>query len=276
MRGTAQPQIRRGEATGDASKGSRWRPGAVLNLALGGAAVIGLLVMASVSATKALRDVNGLPTSSAPLADQGPTPQQVALELLRVGLEPAALACAGCSPQEVAELVAAAQEHLATGYEGLQQAQREYEQAKFERDRLQRLVRAGTASQEQIQQLAAAETTLATKSAARDTARAGLFDAATEGLGSGCVAAIETIRGQDRWSFPTHFKAASREQAGAIALRDALANLRINPEYGLEVDPEAEAIVRAELERPAVATAKAAYDARYAGLKSQWKISLGL
>lgn len=274
MRFTAQPQVRRGQGTDGSKRG--WRPGAVLNLVLGAAALSGVVIMASVSATKAFREVNGLPTSSAPLADQGPTPQQVELELLRIGLEPATLACAGCSQQELAGLVAAAREHLDTRYEGLQQAQREYEQAKFERDRLQRLVRAGTASQEQIQQFAAVETALATKSAALDAARAGLFNAATEGLDSGCVAAIETIRGQDRWRFPTHFKAASREQAGAIALRDALANLRINPEYGLEVDPEAQAIVRAELEKPAVATAKAAYEARYAGLKSQWEISLGL
>src|SRR5690606_25940845 len=117
----------------------------------GAAALSGVVIMASVSATQAFREVNGPPTSSAPLADQGPTPQQVELELLRIGLEPATLACAGCSQQELAGLVAAAREHLDTRYEGLQQAQREYEQAKFERDRLQRLVRAGTASQEQIQ-----------------------------------------------------------------------------------------------------------------------------
>lgn len=252
------------------------RPGAVLNLALGAAALAGVSVMATISATKALREVNGLPTSPAPFMDQGPTPQQIELELLRVGIDPATLACAGCLQADVSTLVSKAQTHLATGYEGLSQAQSDYEQAKFDRDRLKRLVRAGTASQEQIQELAAAETTLATRSAALDTARANLFDAATESLEPGELAAVETIGGQDRWSYPTHFKAASRSHAHSIALRDALANLRINPEYGLEVDPAAQTLVNDELAKPAVATAKAAYDARYADLKSQWETSLGL
>jgi hypothetical protein len=277
MRFTAQPQIRRDRRDEDASGPRRgWRAGAVLNLALGAAALSGIVIMASVSATKALREVNGLTTSPAPLVNMAPTPQQIELELLRVGLNPKTLACAGCIQADVSTLVSKAQAHLATGYEGLSQAQSEYEQAKFERDRLQRVVRAGTASQEQIQQLAAAETTLATKSAALDTARAGLFDAATESLESGCLATVEIIRGQDRWSFPSHFKAASRSHADAIALRNALANIRINPEYGLDVDPAAQTLVEDELEKPAVATAKAAYDARYAGLKSQWETSLGL
>ena len=37
MRFTAQPQIRRGQQSGEPGRGRQWRPGAVLNLALGGA-----------------------------------------------------------------------------------------------------------------------------------------------------------------------------------------------------------------------------------------------
>ena len=256
--------------------GQRSRLGAALHVGLGLAALAGIVSVAAITATRTIREINDLPTSPMPALNQGPTPQQIELELLRVGLDPAALACAGCIAEDVTALVADAKAHLATGYEGLKQAQRDYEQAKFARDKLKRTVRSGTATGAQTSALLDAETELATKSAALEDARDDLFEAATADLGAGERSAINTVRGHDRWRFATWYKVVSREHADSIALRDALANLRINPEYGLEVDPAAQSLVEDELEKPAVANAKAAYEARFEDIKDEWELALGL
>ncbi|MFG0252523.1 MAG: hypothetical protein ACF8NJ_06580 [Phycisphaerales bacterium JB038] len=252
------------------------RRGAILHLAVTLTALGVVTALATISATRTLRELNGeLPTSPVFL-DEGPTPQQVELELMRIGLDPETLACAGCLAQDVTTLVGNAQRYLTAGYDALRAAQVEYENAKFTRDKLSRIVRGGTATQEQIDALAAAETDLASKTAARDAARDALFDAAVDDLDPGELTAINTIKSHGRWRYPTYYKTVVREHADSIALRDALAHVRINPEYSLPVDPAAQQLIDTELAKPAVAGARTARDARIADIKSAWETALGL
>lgn len=194
--------------------------------------------------------------------------------LRRTGIAPASLAAAGVSTGSFAGLLTSADGWFLENVEALVEADAGAALARRERDRLQRLVRSGLASGEDVTALHQAKESLASREAARDAVLDALFNTSTASLSGGQRVALVQIRENSGRTFPVHFLVEPREEATWIQLRDALANERIAPLFEDDPDAGAQSFLAAMRARPAVAQAKANHDAYLATLEASWEASL--
>ena len=162
-------------------------------------------------------------TYVAPLTDN-----ELAVALMRVGLTPEACCAAGLDATQTAKLVDNARDHLNTNIAALRLADEEYMTAKANHDQLKRLVQSGKATDEQITEFQTAAATLATKTTARDSALSSLYAAAVDGLEGAITTKLGNCKDSRHWdACPVQYRVESRSEADWVALRDALANIRI-------------------------------------------------
>lgn len=248
-----------------------FRPGGIANLALGAIALVVFLAVGVASIPKLGGSGGGVPEVSVP-----PTPHEVAVALTRAGLDAASLTAAGLASNQITAMVAEAHEHLLENMDDLRLADEAWASARREADRLEALIRAGGGNGEDVQALAAARATLENESSARDGALAGLFSAATDELGQGPVGLLTTMR-QNReagWDLPVEYLTLTRTQAQWVALRDALANVRISANLGEEPDGECATLVAGASAEGSVASAKTSLDAHLATNAAAWQSAI--
>lgn len=198
----------------------------------------------------------------------------VEVGLRRVGIRPESLAAAGVSSPGLATLLQASDGWFITNASLLTEADALYGAARVARDELQRIVRSGLASDQQVIDLQQAESEFQDAASNRASVLGQLFQAATAELSAQQIAVLSQIRANDSWKFPVHFLVEAREQATWVALRNALANERIAPQFGDEPDPGAQALL-SELEgREAVVQASANVGTYLASLGASWSASL--
>lgn len=214
-------------------------------------------------------DLARLPASAAPppLANG-----ELAAVLTRVGLDAEPLAAAGLDPAQVQGIVARARQHLGDAIVEVRQADRRWAEARRDLDRLEGLVRAGTATPQDLGGRSPAQEALATATAARQSALTAAFAAATDGLDPAALATINAVKASRAagWDLPAQYMASPRSQPEWVALRDALATQRINPEYGQPVPADTERLLLAEHARPATAAAHANLDRNRQTLTHAW------
>jgi hypothetical protein len=204
----------------------------------------------------------------------GPSPGQLAVALRQVGLDPDALAAAGLTAQQTTTLVAAARTHLDEHFPALRQAQQDYAQARAAHDQLKRLVRAGRASRQQREQLDQAATELAQAAAQLEQQRQALSQAATDHLGSAARVAIATIHAHNRWSHPVPYRAAARPEPDWVALRDALAHVRIAEQRSQDPEPEVLQLIAQADAHPDVAAAKTNLENNLQTVTNAWNAAI--
>ena len=161
------------------------------------------------------------------------TNDELAVSLLRVGLSPEACCAAGLDAIQVDTLVDNARDHLDTNIAALRLADEDYITAKANHDQLKRLVQSGKATPEQLTEFQAAATTLATKTSTRESALSSLYAAAIDGLAGTLTTKLGNCQDAIVWAAcPVQYRVESRSEADWVALRDALADIRISNELG--------------------------------------------
>lgn len=208
---------------------------------------------------------------------EDPEPEAIAALLQRAGITPETLAAVGASDEAVTQLVTLAVNHLdAEAFSAITQADEAVKAAKESESSLARRVRGGHGSGDDVNALRAAEQSLV--SAKGD--RADLLDAfglaSRAGLSQGQTATIARIRANSGWDVPTQYRVVARTEPEWVALRDALANVRVSDRLGEESDAECEALIRQCNADPAVAAAKSRLDTRLGQVSTAFYQALGL
>jgi len=210
----------------------------------------------------------------APVLAAGPD-TELRVALLRAGLGAEALAAAGLSAQEASTMVGAFSSAMASQPGALEHADSDYAAARVAKDHLQRKVRSGLATPQEVTDLAAAKAALATAEATRQQVFDGWFAAATQGLADAKVTRLVRIQANADWKLPVELLVSDRDQAEWVAIRKALANERICAEYGQDPNPQMQAALATWRAEAPVAAAKSACDANLGGVQAAWDAATG-
>lgn len=193
----------------------------------------------------------------------------LAVDLIRAGLDTKSLAAAGLSANAATSLAGATNTYLANNPSALTAADAAYGAARRETDRLKRLIESGKGSQEDVASYQTQSAALASATSQRQAALDAIFNAATANLTDGQKGTLATIRANRALSdAPTEFLTVNRTQQEWVQLRDDLANERIAVEYPDTLDSNAQSRLATCRAVSAVATAKAALDANLAAVTS--------
>lgn len=199
-----------------------------------------------------------------------PSPQELGLALHRAGLEPESLAAAGVSDNAVSTMVQNVRQYLSENPNALDMADDAFGQARHVVDNLRRQIQSGQASQEELNALAAAQSTLSSAEATRNSAINAIFNAGAGNLTEQQRTSLTTIAMNRHWELPVQFLLVHRPQSEWVALRDALANQRIAAAGSVSPDPAAAALIQQAQSHPAVSSAVASLSSNLAAIEVQW------
>ncbi len=238
---------------------------------LGKARYASILLLAVVAAILLFRlsFVNNGPRRAAAMFP-APTASDLAIGLIRAGLDPEALAAAALSSQQVNAAMTRVSQYLVDHQAELELADAARAQARIQCDGLRRVIQSGTATQEQVDAFPAAQASLAQAESQLNGLVNGVFDAATGGLPQAQRTTLATIRANRAWDLPVEFLVADGPEAQWVQLRDALANERISQDLDESPDPEAQAWLAQCRGNPLVASAEANLDANLASVTAAW------
>ncbi|MCC6285057.1 MAG: hypothetical protein IT439_07100 [Phycisphaerales bacterium] len=243
---------------------------ATSNRAVAVHAVLGLVSAAGVAAAAALVAFQPQPSSPAqPL----PAPTQTAVMLHAAGLAPDAMAAAGVTAAQTTDAILRIRESLPQVAAQFTAAHNASSAASIEHDRLERLVRSGAGTQDDVTALAAARTQLQAATAQRDTAVQAFVQAAElGGEVNARLAALGDTRGRE---LPLHYAAASRPDDAWIALRHALASADIHTRLGEEVPQAARDVILAADSDAAVIAARVNLENNGPAVAEAWNQAVG-
>ncbi|MCW5775663.1 MAG: hypothetical protein KIS87_04355 [Phycisphaeraceae bacterium] len=206
-----------------------------------------------------------------------PTAVELAAALHRVGLSPERLAAAGLTANETSALVRDAAAHLdGERFQALKQADAAVREASRDVQRLERLARSGRAAGNDLGDLTTARATLAAAESTLGSALGAFYEAAAGGLAGPKAARLATLRANAGWDLPVQYLAASRSEAEWVALRDALASLRICERLGEDPHHGCTTLVAQADADSSVANAKAALDANIAAVTGAFDAAAGM
>jgi len=194
--------------------------------------------------------------------------------IIRVGLDPEALAAAGVTSGQVAGVIQAVLASDAAVSGDLAAADADHREARGEVDRLTRLVRSGTGSAEDVTALAAARSNLATAEAAQAAAMNALCSAGVAGLSGSVQTALATIRASRGTKLPVEYLAVSGTRDDWLSLHRALQHEKVAAKTGEALAEEIATQLATFRARSAVATARANLDARLAAVHTAWEDAL--
>ncbi len=203
-----------------------------------------------------------------------PSSSDTAVLALRAGLSAEALAASGITSTGVAGIIDDLTESDPAVNGDLAGADATYSSAKSSHDELQRLVKSGQATDQQVADLQQAKIDLDAAIAARDAVLDALFTAATADLTTAQKATLSTIRGNAHWKQPTEFLVIDRTDDEWVELRDLLQHEKTCADLGWE--PEAACVTRlAQLRAHTdVATAKTGLDTNLASVRTAWEAAV--
>ena len=195
----------------------------------------------------------------------------LAVPVLRAGLSPEVIAAAGVAPSGVATMVTDMTASSAHQTGALAVADSTYAQAKATHDTLQRIVRRGQATAQEVADLQQAKQDLANATAARQAVLDALFDEATSSLTATQKATLSQIRANSAWKLPTEFLVISRTQAQWVELRDLLQHEKICAKLGWTPDPACVTSLAQLRAQASVAAAKTSLDTNQAAVTTAWE-----
>jgi hypothetical protein len=207
---------------------------------------------------------------------ENPRPEDLAAALARAGITAESLAAVGASDQAVTRLVGFAESHFdAERFSTMRQADESVREARHTERSLRQTVQGGHGDANDATALRAAEQTRAAEESSRDQLVGLLLTAVGQAFAQDQLATLEQIRANSAWDLPVQYLVVSRTEREWVALRDALANLRISARLGEEPDPECSALVRQCDADPAVAAARSRLDTRLAQVEAVFAQALG-
>ncbi|HKX45632.1 MAG TPA: hypothetical protein VJP77_02945 [Planctomycetota bacterium] len=241
---------------------------------------IGLLAASSLFI--ALGRFGGDAEAPADAAKEGETPAPLVLEidtaaaaqLHRIAIHPESLCAVGLTPAQAATVIEAGAAHFEQYAELCAQADADFAAARVARDELQRTVRSGLATAQEVSDLADAKVAFASAEADRAAALDAAFNAATAGLDGEVKALLATLRANESWRLPVAYLVADRDQADWVTLRDALVAERLATEEGTATpEPYASFLTSAKADTD-VAAALTGLDTHLAELQAAWDAAL--
>lgn len=197
------------------------------------------------------------------------TGNRLAQDLLEAGLSPEHLCASGATVAQATNAWNSAAVEAAAVALAMDQARAGVESASMAVQRLERLVRRGQADQEDRTELATQRTLLATHTAARDGLIAGIRAQALAQLDAGCRAKLVQLDTPDI-GLDAVYRVIEWDQADAVALREAIADVRVSTKRGREPDPASTRLIGDAESDPAVAAAKTHKAARMAPIQAEW------
>lgn len=235
-----------------------------------------LHVVAGVTLMAGLAGAAVMITASSGAFEQSepPTNEELAATLVRVGLDPETMAAAGVLGADVDDVVADAVDYLGPNFAALKTADEQCAYLAKNVDSLGRTIRAGKDNGEDLTVYANLVSQLATAEAQREAYLAATFNAATVSLNGGVVDSIETIIANRNRKLPVQYLTADRTDAQWVALRDALANLRICDQLDETPHAGCSTLVTTTNAEGAVSTAKSNLDTNLAAVTTAFGSSI--
>lgn len=231
-------------------------------IALAGGAALGALTLLNWSA------LSHNSSAAASTTEEIPIERQVSRLMHRVGLEPQALAAAGVTPQQAGTIASRTESWIGENGATLDAQSSALRDATQQVSRLERKVRAGQASQEDLTTLAAARSSAASGQTAFDATLAAAFTHAAEGLGDNTKTALAQIKANRSWKVPVQYKVVGRTEGEWVSLRDALLEIRSASAMEREPGEWATDLVTAANADSAVAAAAVAVDNNLTGISN--------
>lgn len=194
--------------------------------------------------------------------------------LLRTGISPQALAAAGLSGSDATGIVGRARSALAESVTALRAADQAASAAREQVDGLERRVRSGLGGPQDVADLGAARTALGSAKSTLEAQLEALRSAAlSDQLSPGSLQTLSTIRGNQRWRFPTEYLCKSAQESEWLGLRRALSVQRQAQRENEEVPAAAQTTLTAWGADQAVATARANL-ANLDAVKAAWRAAI--
>ena len=190
--------------------------------------------------------------------------------LMRAGLSPETLAAAGVTSGQIEGIVADVEASNAGISNQLPTADASYATARAEVDELSRIVASGTASEEEVEDLAEAKTALAAAETAQATALTALFTAGKADLSGGVQTILGTLRSNLGQDAPTEFGTITRTDEEWLRLKRLLAHERVCAKTGDTPDSEAVAELAELRSNETVALAKTNLQTNLVTVKTAW------
>ncbi len=203
-----------------------------------------------------------------------PTATELAVTLIRAGLDPEALTAAGVSANATTTLVGNVFDQMLFNPGTLDLADGDYANLKRQCDKLKRVIQSGQATAAQINDYRLARPALAQARTRRQSVLSGLLEAGMAGLSTEQQNALVAIRRNRSWDLSIEFLLADRSEADWVVLRDCLANERIAAKHDEDADPDSQAILAQARSHPAVAPARANLDVNLALVRDAWEQAL--
>lgn len=150
--------------------------------------------------------------------------------LIAAGITPKCLAAAGVAPERVGAIIADAREYLAGPGSGLLAVLNNARDTRVSAQRLERRVASGVARPEERMAYSTAVANRDSARTGREAALDGFFQAACARLPQSSTTTLRNIHANRNWELPMQYLAVepnTRTEAEWVALRDALAHVRI-------------------------------------------------
>jgi len=208
--------------------------------------------------------------SSASAAPPASATADLASTMIRAGLDPAALAAAGVSANQVATVASRFSTAMAAEAGRLAAADASYASARASSDALRRKIESGLSSAEDRSAHATQTAALSAATAERADALADYFAAATATLSAAQVSALTTIKANRHWELPVEFLVVDRTEPEWVAVRNSLANERISAKNGDEMNPACQSSLASWRANAAVSAARVNSDTNLAAVRSAW------
>lgn len=199
-----------------------------------------------------------------------PATQELGQLMTRLDLIPENLAAAGCNSSDASTVAADLGEHLLSDPTALDLADETCFDAVSALVEVRTAIRAGEATQAQLDALPGLELAHQAALIARDLLLAAAWSAATASLTETESAALVLIRSNSGWNVDTHFLVIDQTQAQWLELRMALDEQRVALKFGDPVSAESLTIIANALSNEDVARAKVDLESNLASVKAAW------
>jgi hypothetical protein len=191
--------------------------------------------------------------------------------LTRVGLAAEPLTAAGLDTTATTDLVGRVKSYVGAHPTAIADADNNYATAKNTCDRVERLVRSGLATQEDVAACARAQADLVAWTANRQQVLDAVFNVGIAGLGQASKDSLTLMRTNGAaWTLPLQFLVVNRSQQDWVHVRQALANEKISAKNAEDPDPDDQQYLSTCRSDPAVSTAKSNLDHNLTSVQEEW------
>jgi hypothetical protein len=202
-------------------------------------------------------------------------PAQLRLFVARLGLSPDAMAAAGVTPAQATAVGSQLRSRYADLAPPLDSAQSALRTAITQREQLRRKIAAGRGAPEDTAALSAATAQATAAASARASARDAALADLGAAIGTDAMQKLKNIRESRKWPVPVYFRVVTRTAQEWSGLETLLSSRDVAARLGRPVPDQVQAVITTAESDPAVAAAKASFEANRAAVAAAFVAALG-